>query len=229
MAAEPLSAKKQRLRPGGARRTSSSARFTAGGCVKPAKMACSRWSNCSRTAALMRGFAVPEEIDPPGADAVEVALAGEVLEPHARACAQRDHRHGLVVLHLRARMPHVREIARHPVGIAGAHGAFGACHFVGGYCGTLLWQDGREESAMRVDVATGLMVGVKQVLSPFFDERPAGRRAGSHRAAWNQPAAGRVRRAVDRAAVHRKPAGRGASGIPRARGPARVGAPADPP
>jgi AmpD protein len=27
---------------------------------------------------------------------------------------------------------------------------------------------------MRVDVATGLIVGVKQVLSPFFDERPAG-------------------------------------------------------
>lgn len=27
---------------------------------------------------------------------------------------------------------------------------------------------------MRVDVSTGLMVGVKQVLSPFFDERPAG-------------------------------------------------------
>ena len=27
---------------------------------------------------------------------------------------------------------------------------------------------------MRVDVATGLMVGVKQVLSPFFDDRPAG-------------------------------------------------------
>ena len=26
---------------------------------------------------------------------------------------------------------------------------------------------------MRVDVATGLMVGVKQVLSPFFDERRA--------------------------------------------------------
>jgi N-acetyl-anhydromuramoyl-L-alanine amidase len=29
-------------------------------------------------------------------------------------------------------------------------------------------------SAMRVDVATGLLVGVNQVLSPFFDERPAG-------------------------------------------------------
>ena len=27
---------------------------------------------------------------------------------------------------------------------------------------------------MRVDVTTGLLVGVKQVLSPFFDERPAG-------------------------------------------------------
>jgi len=27
---------------------------------------------------------------------------------------------------------------------------------------------------MRVDASTGLMVGVKQVLSPFFDERPAG-------------------------------------------------------
>jgi AmpD protein len=27
---------------------------------------------------------------------------------------------------------------------------------------------------MRVDTATGLIVGVKQVLSPFFDERPAG-------------------------------------------------------
>jgi AmpD protein len=27
---------------------------------------------------------------------------------------------------------------------------------------------------MRVDVSTGLMVGIKQVLSPFFDERPAG-------------------------------------------------------
>jgi N-acetyl-anhydromuramoyl-L-alanine amidase len=27
---------------------------------------------------------------------------------------------------------------------------------------------------MRVDASTGLMVGVKQVLSPFYDERPAG-------------------------------------------------------
>ena len=39
-----------------------------------------------------------------------------------------------------------------------------------GYCGTRLWQDAR----MRVDVATGLLVGIKQVLSPYFDARPAG-------------------------------------------------------
>jgi AmpD protein len=33
-----------------------------------------------------------------------------------------------------------------------------------------LWQDAR----MRVDIPTGLLVGVKQVLSPFFDARPGG-------------------------------------------------------
>jgi AmpD protein len=49
---------------------------------------------------------------------------------------------------------------------------------LGGYCVTRLWQDGRETSMgwmdMRVDVATGLLIAVKQVLSPFFDERPTG-------------------------------------------------------
>jgi AmpD protein len=40
----------------------------------------------------------------------------------------------------------------------------------GGYCGTRLWQD----AAMRVDPGTGLLVGAKQVLSPFFDARPSG-------------------------------------------------------
>src|SRR5262245_65849432 len=33
---------------------------------------------------------------------------------------------------------------------------------------------GARGTAMRVDVGTGLLVGVKQVLSPWFDERPAG-------------------------------------------------------
>jgi AmpD protein len=38
----------------------------------------------------------------------------------------------------------------------------------GRYCGMMT------AIAMRIDVTTGLMVGVKQVLSPFFDARPAG-------------------------------------------------------
>jgi AmpD protein len=38
----------------------------------------------------------------------------------------------------------------------------------GGYCGMMT------ANAMRIDVTTGLMVGVKQVLSPFFDARPPG-------------------------------------------------------
>jgi AmpD protein len=33
---------------------------------------------------------------------------------------------------------------------------------------------GARNQQMRVDVSTGLMVGVKQVLSPYFDERPSG-------------------------------------------------------
>jgi N-acetyl-anhydromuramoyl-L-alanine amidase len=36
----------------------------------------------------------------------------------------------------------------------------------GRYCGML--------AGMRVDAKTGLLVGVKQVLSPFFDQRPSG-------------------------------------------------------
>jgi hypothetical protein len=53
---------------------------------------------------------VAEEVHPPGADGVEITLAGEILEPHARAAPDGDHRHALVILHLRARMPHVRQI-----------------------------------------------------------------------------------------------------------------------
>ncbi|HEY6125668.1 MAG TPA: 1,6-anhydro-N-acetylmuramyl-L-alanine amidase AmpD [Steroidobacteraceae bacterium] len=39
------------------------------------------------------------------------------------------------------------------------------------HAGVARWARG---AMMRVDVSTGLMVGVKQVLSPYFDERPAG-------------------------------------------------------
>src|SRR5690349_18060183 len=44
--------------------------------------------------------------------------------------------------------------------------------------GRLLWHAAVARWArgvsMRVEVATGLMIGIKQVLSPFFDERPDG-------------------------------------------------------
>ena len=169
---------------------------------------------------------VAEQVHPPGADAVEVALAGEVLEPHARSRAQRDHRHGLVVLHLRARMPDVREIARHPVGIAES---WRSCV---PFRGRLLWHAAvarwARGSAMRVDVSTGLLVGVKQVLSPFFDERPAGvvpdlivlhgisLPPGEFGGPW-----------IARLFTGQS-AGRGAPGVSRARGLARLGAPADP-
>ncbi len=62
MAAEPLSAKKQRVRPGGASRTRASATSMAGSWVKPAKITCSRRSICSRTAAPIVGFAWPNRL-----------------------------------------------------------------------------------------------------------------------------------------------------------------------
>ncbi len=55
---------------------------------------------------------VAEQVDPPGADRVQVALAGKVLEPHALPAANGNERQlSLVVLHLGARVPHVRQIA----------------------------------------------------------------------------------------------------------------------
>src|SRR5207245_2514217 len=47
------------------------------------------------------GIRVPEEIHPPGADGIEVALALVILEPRARAAARGARPHLLVVLHLR--------------------------------------------------------------------------------------------------------------------------------
>src|SRR5207302_6080605 len=68
------------------------------------------------------GIRVPEVIHPPGADGIKVALALVILEPRALAAAHGDRRQLLVVLHLRARMPHVREVARDVCGVGGAHG-----------------------------------------------------------------------------------------------------------
>jgi hypothetical protein len=56
-----------------------------------------------------------EQIDPPRADAIDIAPAREVLEPNALATANRDHRERFVILHLRAGVPHVRQIPRGPV------------------------------------------------------------------------------------------------------------------
>jgi hypothetical protein len=52
------------------------------------------------------GIAMPEQIDPPRADGVEIAPPGEVIEPAARAPLHRHERQRLVLLHLGAWMPH---------------------------------------------------------------------------------------------------------------------------
>ena len=60
---------------------------------------------------------VAEEVHPPRADAVEVAPALEVVQPYALAALDRHERQALVVVHLRAGMPHHREVARRDLGI----------------------------------------------------------------------------------------------------------------
>jgi AmpD protein len=60
-------------------------------------------------------------------------------------------------------MPYVLQIAFNPAVVVAVH--------VTPKWPRLLWHAKR---AMHVDVATGLLVGIKQVLSPYFDERPAG-------------------------------------------------------
>lgn len=49
---------------------------------------------------------MPDKIDPPGTNRVEVAVAFEVIQPHSIAARDRYQRHLLVVLHLGAGMPH---------------------------------------------------------------------------------------------------------------------------
>ena len=54
---------------------------------------------------------MPEKIDPPGADRVEVAVAFEVIQPHSIAARDRYQWHLLMVLHLGAGMPHGAQAA----------------------------------------------------------------------------------------------------------------------
>ncbi|MNT43741.1 hypothetical protein D3C72_1802280 [compost metagenome] len=55
-----------------------------------------------------------EQVHPPGADGVQVASAFVVIQPGAAAMADGDERYSLVVLHLRARMPHAAQTAFDP-------------------------------------------------------------------------------------------------------------------
>jgi hypothetical protein len=62
---------------------------------------------------------VPEQVDPPGADCVEIAVTVEIVQPGAAAARDRNQRRRLVLFHLRARMPDRRAAARKPVFVAG--------------------------------------------------------------------------------------------------------------
>ena len=64
-----------------------------------------------------------EHVDPPAAHRVQVALAFEVLQPHAFAALDRDQRQLLVVFHLGAGVPQDLEVTLHPL-IIEAHGHF---------------------------------------------------------------------------------------------------------
>ncbi|MNF63687.1 hypothetical protein D3C84_453950 [compost metagenome] len=56
-----------------------------------------------------------EDVDPPGADRIEITFAFEVFEPDAFAALDRDQRQLFVIFHLGAGMPQNREIALHPL------------------------------------------------------------------------------------------------------------------
>src|SRR5260221_2469863 len=60
---------------------------------------------------------VPEQVGPPGTDGVEITVTVVILEPHPGSAPHRDRRQRFVILHLRARMPHVAQIARRQRGI----------------------------------------------------------------------------------------------------------------
>ena len=86
-----------------------------------------------------------EQVDPPGADAVEVTLAVEVLEPHAacpRATGSSARTRGPSSACTDARRARDRAS---PSRCCRCSLAVVRAVFAGGYCGMLPWQDGREE------------------------------------------------------------------------------------
>ncbi|MNZ24435.1 hypothetical protein D3C78_415830 [compost metagenome] len=56
-----------------------------------------------------------EDVDPPGADGIEIALAFEVFQPHAFATLDRNQRQFFVVFHLGAGVPQDLEVTLHPL------------------------------------------------------------------------------------------------------------------
>ena len=63
--------------------------------------------------------AVTKKIDPPGANAIEVAFAFEVFEPDTFGTGNRHQRQRRMVFHLRARVPDRSQASLQPVGIGG--------------------------------------------------------------------------------------------------------------
>ncbi|MNP49748.1 hypothetical protein D3C76_1439550 [compost metagenome] len=58
-----------------------------------------------------------EDVDPPGADRIQVAPALEVFQPDAFAAADRNDRQAFVVFHLGAGVPEHVQVALHPLGV----------------------------------------------------------------------------------------------------------------
>ena len=54
---------------------------------------------------------VHEQVDPPGADGVEIAIAVKIMEPHALPVPNGNQRQALMAFHLRAGMPHRSQAA----------------------------------------------------------------------------------------------------------------------
>src|SRR6056297_2895731 len=68
------------------------------------------------------GIGVAEDVDPPGADDVEVATAVEVIEPRPLAALDGHKRDRLMILHLRAGMPKDVQVATLPILVKGHTG-----------------------------------------------------------------------------------------------------------
>jgi hypothetical protein len=90
MADEPLSAKKTRSSPLGVTDTSFSASSIAAGCVN--QYGVFQRMELIRKRGVDVRVAVPEQVDPPGTDGIQITVAFEVFQPYAFATANRDHR-----------------------------------------------------------------------------------------------------------------------------------------